>query len=67
MIDLDSPTAIPRPLNESGPKSLEPGQEAIEHLIDSLDANAEALRRAALARRLFYGGLKKKLPQVSVS
>ena len=36
--------------------------EAFEGLVDSLDSNAEALRRAAIARRFFYGALKKKLP-----
>ena len=39
--------------------------DAFEGLVDSLDANAEALRRAAEARRFFYGALKKTLPLTS--
>ncbi len=35
---------------------------AFESAADTFDANADALRRVAKARRLFYGTLRKKLP-----
>jgi CRISPR system Cascade subunit CasA len=35
---------------------------SFEAVADAMDANADALRRAAEARRLFYGGLKRRLP-----
>jgi len=68
VINLDSATSDPETLEREWTGVVRhQAKTAIEILIDSLDANAEALQRAALARHLFYGGLKKKLPQVSVS
>ncbi len=68
VIDLDSPRTDPDILDREWSEVVRTqARNAVELLIDSLDANAEALERAALARRLFHGGLKKKLPQVSVT
>jgi len=68
VINLDSPTTDREILERAWAEVVRcQATTAIEFLIDSLDANAESLKRAAMARRLFYGGLKKKLPQVSVA
>ncbi len=68
VIDLDSPATDPEILDREWTGVVRTqAKTAIEFVIDSLDVNAAALHRAAKARRLFYGGLKKKLPQVSLT
>jgi CRISPR system Cascade subunit CasA len=37
-------------------------RSSFEAVADALDADAESLKRAATARRLFYGSLKRRLP-----
>jgi CRISPR type I-E-associated protein CasA/Cse1 len=64
VIDLDTLTTDADTLDRDWSEVVRrQSTDAVESIIDSLDANAEALQRAALARRVFYGGLKKKLPR----
>jgi CRISPR system Cascade subunit CasA len=66
--NLDLPTSDPEIIEQKWTDVVRfEAKTAVELVIDSLDANAESLRRAAQARRLFYGGLKRKLPAVIAS
>jgi hypothetical protein len=66
IIDLDAAD-----LDEPGRDALASGwrqavrgaaRASFESVADSLDADADALRRAVEARRRFYGALRRRLP-----
>jgi CRISPR system Cascade subunit CasA len=64
VLGLDDPSSDPEGLEiDWNQKVVETAREAFETGVDSFDADAKALRRAAAARRLFYGRLKKLVAQ----
>jgi CRISPR system Cascade subunit CasA len=62
-ISLDNPELDSEPLEDSWRAKVRGAATAAFQLVaDTFDTNADALRRVAAARRLFYGTLRKKLP-----